>query len=110
MNLNLKKKTCFRYTGDIALISSTDVITSDLLVKYSSNLILTSNALHNNCLNFLDSNIQTINNKLYLDIYDKLTHFKFYLYVSVYRNIILNNLYRIKNLCSSKHKNKPVDL
>ena len=70
-------------------------------------------------LQFLDLNIHLINNKLYLDIYDKWTDFKFNvntfthfnscLHTSVYRNIILNHLYRFKNLCSLKYKSKNIN-
>ena len=101
---------------NIISILSNDILTFDLPVKSPSDLILTSNVLQNNCLHFLDLNIHLLNNKLHLEIYNRRTdfkfnvntfaHFKSCLHVSVYRNIILNHLYRIQNLCSSKYKNK----
>ena len=67
----------FRYIDDITLISSNDVITFHLPIKYPFNLMLSSNLLQNNCLHFLNSNIHLLNNKLQQDIYDKRTDLKF---------------------------------
>ena len=67
-----------------------------------------------NCPHFLDLNLHLGINNVYTDIDDKRTDFTFKcnaftdfkscLYMCVYRNVILNHLYRIKNLCSSKYK------
>ena len=46
-------------------------------VKYLCNLILTSNLLQSNCLDFLGLNIHLLYNKLHCDIYYKLTDFKY---------------------------------
>ena len=92
-----------------------DNLNCSIPVAYPSYLKLTKNTLQNNSINFLDLKLIIKNHKIYTDIYDKrndfsfnvnsFTNFSSCLHTSVYRNILSNYLFRIKNLCSSCFKN-----
>ena len=104
----------FRYIDDI-IIFSTDYTQCELPVTYPSYLSLTKNILTNNSINFLDLKIILKNKLLSIDIYDKrkdfnfkvnmFTNFNSCMHLSVYRNILLNHLFRIKKLSSTQFKN-----
>lgn len=109
----------YRYIDDIILLYTNDCKIYDLPVKYPRNLELTKNLLSNNTISFLDLHIYLNDSKIDTNIYDKrsdfnfrvnlFTHFNSCLHISIYRNIILNHLFRIKNLCSSQYKNKNIN-
>lgn len=100
----------YRYIDDIIVINTTSSNTNFIPDFYPSNLEFITNLPINNNIQFLDLCITLANNNLLTDIYDKrkdfnfkvntFTHFKSCLHVSVFRNILLNHLFRIKRLCS----------
>ena len=100
---------------DGIILISTDNLTCSIPVAYPSYLKLNENTLQNNILNFLDLKLFLKNHKIYTDIYDKRNDFSFNvksftkfsscLHLSVYRNILSNHLFHIKNFCSSYFKN-----
>ena len=99
----------------MTILISTDSKTCSIAVAYPSYLKLTENTLQNSIINFLDLKLILKNHKNYTDIYDKRNDFSFNvnsftkfsscLHLSVFRNILSNHLFLIKNLCSSCFKN-----
>lgn len=108
----------FRYIDDILTLNleipNTDF---EFPIKYPRNIELIKNKSKNNIVNFLDLSIK-INKKHHLnfEIYDKrldfpfkvnsFTHFTSCIHKSVYRNITVNHLIRIKRLTHKKHHHK----
>ena len=96
-----------RYIDDIVL-NSIDNANFSLPVIHSAYLALTFNNLNNNVINFLNLKILLHNNKIFIDIYDKREDFSFQvniftgfnscLHLSVYRNILFKQLFRIKKM------------
>ena len=108
-NTNNNMYLC-RYIGDNIIFSGNCLFP----VKYPSYLNLTKNILTNNSINFLDLKIILNNQHLCIDIHDKrndfvfkdnmLTNFSSCKHLSVCKNILLNHMFHIKNLCSAKFK------
>ena len=107
----------YKYIDNI-IIFSANHIKCLFPVKYPSYFNLSKNILTNNCINFLDLKIVLNNQQLCIDMYDKrkvfhfkvnaLTNFNSCMYLSVYRNNLLNHMLRIKNLCSTKFKTRNI--
>jgi len=107
--------TIFRYIDDILIVNLND--NNTFPIKYPNMLELVKGNSDNKIANFLDLSLHINNKKIIeIDIYDKrsaftfnvntLTYFHSCVHTSVFKNIIINHLIRIKNLTTSKYKNK----
>lgn len=101
----------YPYIDDIILNNIDQSHISNFPVNYPTYLELTESVLSNNAIHFLDLKFIIKDNKTIADISEKskdfqfktntFSHFKSCLNISVYRNILLINMFRIKSLSSS---------
>lgn len=113
MNYINKNPLVFRYIDDVISIYLNETNDDTIPIKYPSELTLIKNVNLNNTTNYLDLNITIQNNALNFNLYDKriifpfnvnlFTPFNSCLHKSIYRNILLNYLHRIKKLCSKQY-------
>lgn len=104
----------YRYIDDILILNLTNNPIT-VPVSYPSELELIENIpKHPKQIDFLDIQINISNNKLLFNIYNKRKDFKFHvntftnyhscLHKTIFKNIILNQLNRIKKICSKEYK------
>lgn len=108
--LSKSQLTMFRYIDDLLIFYYEDYNIN--FHEYPNYLNLIKTSSHKDEANFLDLHLKLETNQVITDIYQKnnefhlninnLQHFSSNLHISLFRNIVINQLHRIVNICNKQ--------